>query len=67
MLFKAKNRYLYAELLCYGGRVVHNDNFEDICHLLFLQDTTDYVAYVAKDPVNQRGMETIFRLLYMFL
>ncbi|NXY48930.1 SHC4 protein, partial [Ceuthmochares aereus] len=27
-------------------------------------DTTDYVAYVAKDPVNQRGMETIFRLLF---
>ena len=25
-------------------------------HLLFLsQDTTDYVAYVAKDPVNRRG------------
>lgn len=20
-----------------------------------LQDTTDYVAYVAKDPINQRG------------
>lgn len=23
--------------------------------LLCLQDTTDYVAYVAKDPINQRG------------
>lgn len=22
---------------------------------LCLQDTTDYVAYVAKDPINQRG------------
>lgn len=33
----------------------------------FLKDTTDYVAYVAKDPVNQRGMETISRLSCMFL
>lgn len=24
-------------------------------HLFFFQDTTDYVAYVAKDPVNRRG------------
>lgn len=23
--------------------------------LIFQQDTTDYVAYVAKDPVNRRG------------
>lgn len=22
----------------------------------FFKDTTDYVAYVAKDPVNRRGM-----------
>lgn len=28
----------------------------DSLHLL--QDTPDYVAYVAKDPVNQRGLHT---------
>lgn len=26
-----------------------------IPYLFLLQDTTDYVAYVAKDPVNRRG------------
>lgn len=29
-------------------------NLASLCHLS-LQDMTDYVAYVAKDPINQRG------------
>lgn len=33
-LFKAKNISLSTQLLCYGGRVVHNYNFKDICCLL---------------------------------
>jgi len=56
-IFKAKNISLCIKLLCYGDKVVHNDNFKNIWFFSFLKDTTDYVAYVAKDPVNQRGME----------
>lgn len=26
-----------------------------------LQDTTDYVAYVAKDPVNRRGEHSLIK------